>query len=82
IFSLKCFAIPNHTPVVSWKKRGFFRPLWAGRRCAAASRFTFLSKSKTLYSQFVLGKDPSSLLSMPIPLPHNGHGLRPLSGLC
>ena len=41
--------ISNHT---AWRFAGktrFFRSLWAGRRCAAASRFTFF-KGKTLQS--------------------------------
>ena len=41
IFSLKCFAFQTIRPVVSRKKRGFFRSLRAGRRCAAASRSAF-----------------------------------------
>ena len=37
---LKCFALPAIRPVVSRKKRIFFRSLWAGRRGAAASHVT------------------------------------------
>ncbi len=40
-FSLKRCAFQTIRPVVSRKKRGFFRSLRAGRRCAAASHFAF-----------------------------------------
>ena len=37
---LKCFVLSAIRPVVSRKKRIFFRSLWAGRRGAAASHVT------------------------------------------
>ncbi|MCI7568804.1 MAG: hypothetical protein MSH25_05445, partial [Desulfovibrio sp.] len=40
--------ISNHTARRFAEKARFFRSLWAGRRCAAASRFTFF-KGETLY---------------------------------
>ena len=42
--------ISNHTACRFAEKARFFRSLWAGRRCAAASRFTFF-KAKTLYTE-------------------------------
>ncbi len=45
-FSLKRVAFQTIRPVVSRKKRGFSGSLWAGRRCAAASRFTFFKAKK------------------------------------
>ena len=41
--------ISNHTACRFAEKTRFFRSLWAGRRCAAASRFTFF-KVETLYA--------------------------------
>ncbi|HIX40990.1 MAG TPA: hypothetical protein H9857_09375, partial [Candidatus Desulfovibrio intestinigallinarum] len=40
--------ISNHTACRFAEKAQFFRLLWAGRRCAAASRFTFF-KVETLW---------------------------------
>ena len=42
--------ISNHTACRFAEKARFFRSLWAWRRCAAASRFTFF-KAKTLYTE-------------------------------
>ncbi len=42
--------ISNHTACRFAEKARFFRSLWAGWRCAAASRFTFF-KAKTLYTE-------------------------------
>ena len=42
--------ISNHAACRFAEKARFFRSLWAGRRCAAASRFTFF-KAKTLYRE-------------------------------
>ena len=41
--------VSNHTACRFAEKTRFFRSLWAGRRCAAASRFTFF-KVETRYS--------------------------------
>ncbi|WP_299395927.1 hypothetical protein, partial [uncultured Desulfovibrio sp.] len=41
--------VSNHTACRFAEKAQFFRSLWAGRRCAAASRFTFF-KGETLYN--------------------------------
>ena len=41
-------CISNHTACRFAEKTRFFRSLWAGRRCAAASRSAFF-KGKTLY---------------------------------
>ena len=46
-FETRC--VSNHTACRFAEKARFFRSLWAGRRCAAASRFTFF-KAKTLQS--------------------------------
>ena len=43
--------ISNHTACRFAEKTLFFRSLLAGRRCAAASRFTFF-KGETLYPPF------------------------------
>ena len=45
--------ISNHTACRFAEKARFFRSLWAGRRCAAASRFSFF-KVETLWSIFSL----------------------------
>ena len=47
-FQFEMLCISNHTACRFAEKARFFRSLWAGRRCAAASRFTFF-KGKTLY---------------------------------
>ena len=44
-FETRC--VSNHTACRFVEKTRFFRLLWAGRSCAAASRFTFF-KDKTL----------------------------------
>ncbi|HIX41399.1 MAG TPA: hypothetical protein H9857_11480, partial [Candidatus Desulfovibrio intestinigallinarum] len=46
-FQFEMLCISNHTACRFAEKTRFFRSLWAGRRCAAASRFTFF-KAKTL----------------------------------
>ncbi|HIX40386.1 MAG TPA: hypothetical protein H9857_06255, partial [Candidatus Desulfovibrio intestinigallinarum] len=46
-FQFEMFCISNHTACRFAEKTRFFRSLWAGRRCAATSRFTFL-KLETL----------------------------------
>ena len=46
-FQFEMLRIPNHTACRFAEKARFFRSLWAGRRCAAASRFTFF-KVETL----------------------------------
>ncbi|WP_300809913.1 hypothetical protein, partial [uncultured Desulfovibrio sp.] len=40
-FQFEMLRISNHTACRFAEKTRFFRLLWAGRRCAAASRFTF-----------------------------------------
>ena len=40
-FQFEMLCISNHTACRFAEKTRFFRSLWAGRRCAAASRFTF-----------------------------------------
>ena len=47
--------ISNHTACRFAEKARFFRSLWAGWRCAAASRFTFF-KAKTLYTESADGQ--------------------------
>ena len=54
--------ISNHTACRFAEKARFFRSLWAGRRCAAASRFTFF-KGETLYCyglRCALGNSPEN----------------------
>ena len=46
-FQFEMLCILNHTACRFAEKAQFFRLLWAGRRCAAASRFTFF-KVETL----------------------------------
>ncbi|MCI7568092.1 MAG: hypothetical protein MSH25_01780 [Desulfovibrio sp.] len=46
-FQFETLRVSNHTACRFAKKARFFRSLWAGRRCAAASRFTF-EKGETL----------------------------------
>ncbi|HIX41032.1 hypothetical protein [uncultured Desulfovibrio sp.] len=46
-FQFEMLRISNHTACRFAEKARFFRLLWAGRRCAAASRFTFF-KGETL----------------------------------
>ncbi|HIX41317.1 MAG TPA: hypothetical protein H9857_11060 [Candidatus Desulfovibrio intestinigallinarum] len=46
-FQFEMLCISNHTACRFAEKARFFRSLWAGRRCAAASRFTFF-KVETL----------------------------------
>ena len=46
-FQFETLRISNHTACRFAEKARFFRSLWAGRRCAAASRFTFF-KGETL----------------------------------
>ena len=40
-FQFETLRVSNHTACRFAEKTRFFRSLWAGRRCAAASRFTF-----------------------------------------
>ncbi|MDM8216229.1 hypothetical protein QUW15_08740 [Desulfovibrio piger] len=46
-FQFETLCVSNHTACRFAEKAQFFRSLWAGRRCAAASRFTFF-KVETL----------------------------------
>ena len=46
-FQFETLCVSNHTACRFAEKTRFFRSLWAGRRCAAASRFTFF-KGETL----------------------------------
>ena len=48
-FQFETLRVSNPTACRFAEKTRFFRSLWAGRRCAAASRFTFF-KGETLYS--------------------------------
>ena len=52
-FQFEMLCISNHTACRFAEKTRFFRSLWAGRRCTAASRFTFF-KVETLWSIFSL----------------------------
>ena len=45
-FQFETLCVSNHTACRFAEKARFFRSLWAGRRCAAASRFTFLKVEK------------------------------------
>ena len=56
-FQFETLRVSNHTACRFAEKARFFRSLWAGRRCAAASRFTFF-KGETLYA---LPEDPMTL---------------------
>ena len=47
-FQFEMLRISNHTACRFAEKAQFSRSLWAGRRCAAASRFIFF-KVETLY---------------------------------
>ena len=47
LFQFETLCVSNHTACRFAEKTRFFRSLWAGRRCAAASRFTFF-KDDTL----------------------------------
>ncbi|MDM8216598.1 hypothetical protein QUW15_10645 [Desulfovibrio piger] len=47
-FQFETLRVSNHTACRFAEKTRFFRSLLAGRRCAAASRFTFF-KVETLY---------------------------------
>ena len=40
-FQFEMRSVSNHTACRFAEKARFFRSLWAGRRCAAASHFTF-----------------------------------------
>ena len=46
-FQFETLCVSNHTACRFAEKARFFRSLWAGRRCAAASHFTFF-KDDTL----------------------------------
>ena len=46
-FQFETLRVSNHTACRFAEKTRFFRSLWAGRRCAAASRFTYF-KGETL----------------------------------
>ncbi|MCI7569710.1 MAG: hypothetical protein MSH25_10195 [Desulfovibrio sp.] len=46
-FQFETLGVSNHTACRFAEKALFFRSLWAGRRCAAASRFIFF-KVETL----------------------------------
>ncbi|WP_300806907.1 hypothetical protein [uncultured Desulfovibrio sp.] len=48
-FQFETPGVSNHTACRFAEKARFFRSLWAGRRCAAASRFAFF-KGKTVWS--------------------------------
>ncbi|MCI7569609.1 MAG: hypothetical protein MSH25_09685 [Desulfovibrio sp.] len=52
-FQFETLRVSNHTACRFAEKTRFFRSLWAGRRCVAASRFTFF-KGETLWSNFSL----------------------------
>ena len=56
-FQFEMLRISNHTACRFAEKTRFFRSLWAGRRRAAASRFTFF-KVETLYPQVSKKKSP------------------------
>ena len=61
-FQFEMLRISNHTACRFAEKARFFRSLWAGRRCAAASRFTFF-KGETLYCyglRCALGNSPEN----------------------
>ena len=61
--------ISNHTACRFAEKARFFRSFGAGRRCAAASRFTFF-KGETLYKKdFVLlgTEKPAGLAGFSVP---------------
>ena len=47
-FQIERHCVSDHTACRCVEKMRFFSPLWAGRRCAAASHFTFF-KGKTFY---------------------------------
>ena len=64
-FQFEMLRIPNHTACRFAEKARFFRLLWAGRRCAAASRFTFF-KGERLYSEkFTVGKRRRPICFLP-----------------
>ena len=44
-FRFETLRVPNHTACLFAEKARFFRLVWAGRRCAAASRFAFEKKA-------------------------------------
>ena len=46
-FQFETLRVSNHTACRFAEKTRFFRSLWAGRRCPAASRFNFF-KGETL----------------------------------
>ena len=46
-FQFETLCVSNHTACRFAEKTRFFRSLWAGRRCAAASHFAFF-KGKML----------------------------------
>ena len=58
-FQFETLHVSNHTACRFAEKTRFFRSLWAGRRCAAASRFTFF-KVETLWSIFTTACLPGS----------------------
>ena len=47
-FQIERHCVSDHTVCRCAEKMRFFSPLWAGRRCATASQFTFF-KGKTFY---------------------------------
>ena len=64
-FQFETLSVSNHTACRFAEKTRFFRSLRAGRRCAAASRFTFF-KDETLYGAvcktfFILSCDRTAL---------------------
>ena len=71
-FQFETLRVSNHTAWRFAEKTRFFRSLWAGRRCAAASRFTFF-KGETLYALSLLKKQP------PRNRPPDGQGVSPFS---
>ena len=50
IFNLKPLRVSNHTACRFAEKTRFFRSLWAGRRCAAASRSPFSKAKRSINS--------------------------------
>ena len=64
--------ISNHTACRFAKKTRVFRSLWAGRRCAAASRFTFFKVETLYFIRISFSPHPNILHDNPRPLglPH------------
>ena len=67
IFQFETRCVSNHTACRFAEKTRFFRSLWAGRRCAAASHFAFF-KGKMLYAEAVIrrmSRGTETLVSAP-----------------